>query len=936
MLKKVLVGMLALTAVIECSAAEKEIIVFPQDSNSLSILLDGEAYLDVNFTGWGPKWKYANFGGKVEEKDGGAALVNTAKIAPSGATVTLNALLKRAGPRQVVIEIDLKTDKDTELTCIVAALSISEKTFQKKFQATLADGTTKDVELPLAKNGIGEKVKAIALTDKAGNAAKVTLDPPCDIPSDGAARIVLAGSQFEAAKPVKITLTIDVPHDVMLYPSPAKVPFEAGFETWYEFKPDQEYDKPSEIDMQGWLEAPAGKHGRIARDKDRLVYNGKPIKLWGLNLCYSACAPDKKMAEKQAAFYAKYGINAVRLHKYADGSGWSGFQSKDSFAEFDPVGLDRMDYFIAQLKQRGIYVKLSPHFGNLQLGPADKQVVPYLEEFGKFSKENRIGLPPSSVYYTPELHEIQIRQMVNLLKHKNPYTNLTYAEDPAVAVIETVNEQSILFYSSFQPLKASATLRQQVGKRFCEWLRKRYETHEKLAQAWGEKAFDCHEYEGFKPVGEHLDKDNILPIGNPWFWEPEQLTGTQAFRKQRLLDALLFLYELQNEFYAKFQKAVREAGYAGEVTSSNWVAGKAYSNFYNLHSDALIGIVDRHNYIGGTASMLDVPGSGLLSTGMLQVAGHPFMLSEWIHVKPNEWGVEGPAIIGAYAMGLQGWDVSFMFQNRDSGGFSDRIGREQWDVTAPQVLGVFPAVARQVLRGDVKESELVIPRNVHVPSLYGMKLGFDDKVVQDHDVKAFDSAKVPARALAVGRCVVDFTDQYKDTPLFDPAQNTEDGWLVSSTKQLRWKPGTSKFSGCFTLNTPATKAAVGFAKGQRFELGEVTIAPESRFGAIYVTARDADKTIETAEHLLIVAIARARNSGMKVIADERLLDWGKPPILMEPVAATISLRKAGTPTVYVLDHSGRRTEKTVAVQNGAFRIDGAQDKTCYYLVTFKQ
>ena len=28
-------------------------------------------------------------------------------------------------------------------------------------------------------------------------------------------------------------------------------------------------------------------------------------------------------------------------------------------------------------------------------------------------------------------------------------------------------------------------------------------------------------------------------------------------------------------------------------------------------------------------------------------------------------------------MGLQGWDVSFMFQNRDSGGFSDRIGRDR-------------------------------------------------------------------------------------------------------------------------------------------------------------------------------------------------------------------------------------------------------------------
>ena len=31
-----------------------------------------------------------------------------------------------------------------------------------------------------------------------------------------------------------------------------------------------------------------------------------------------------------------------------------------------------------------------------------------------------------------------------------------------------------------------------------------------------------------------------------------------------------------------------------------------------------------------------------------------FTLSEWAHVLPNEWQAEGPAIIGAYGLGLQG------------------------------------------------------------------------------------------------------------------------------------------------------------------------------------------------------------------------------------------------------------------------------------------
>ncbi len=916
---------------------------FAENHTTLAILRGGEPNLEIVFMGWGPKWSWLGLRGMIQENDGEAILSNTSQVESSGAALTLTARIKKTGPRRLRLDAELSTSKDTDLTCFAAALEISGRRFEGgKVVAATGKESKKEIGLPLDRKGIGEGVRQFTLVEFSGEETRVTLDPPCPVPSDGVARILLAGDRLKAGEPSRVTLTIDFPGALTFFSSNSQIPQDPGFDAWFEFQPDPRHELPSEIGMQDWLEAPAGKHGRITREDDRLIYNGKPIKLWGLNLCYGTCAPEKELAEQRAKFYAKYGINAVRLHKYTDGPGWAGIQSEDSFVQLDPAGLDRMDYLVAQLKQHGIYIKLSAHFGAQKLGPADRQFVPYLEEFGNFSgRNNRITTPHSAVHYAQELQEVQIRQMVNLLEHKNPHTGLTYAEDPAIAFIEIINEQSILFYTSMAPLKTSPTLRKSAGKRFCAWLRKRYETQEKLERAWGGKqAFDGFQGDGFPP-GEHLDQDNILPLGNPWYWDPAQLEGSQAFRKQRLLDTLLFLYELQNEFYARYVREIRKAGYQGEILSSNWQAGRALSHFSNLHSDYLVGVIDRHNYFGGgsgsrinNATMLAVPGSGILSSGMQQVKDRPFMLSEWIHVSPNEWGVEGPAIIGAYGMGLQGWDVSFLFQNRDSGAFSETIGRDRWDVTAPQVMGVFPAVARQVLRGDVAESELLATCSVHVPSLHEGKLGFQDQVAQKYDVKIFGTDKVPAQGLAAARCVVDFTEAYEETPAFDLSRFYRDGWYTSSTGQLRWKEGESRLEGYFTINTEGTKGVIGFAGGQVCELGDVTIKPQCRFGAIYITAKEPEGKIETSKNLLVVAIARARNRGMKVFNDDRILERGRSPVVMEPVKAEITLRRPGTPKIHLLDHSGGRTEKTVQVAGGSFEIDGARHKTCYYLVSY--
>ncbi len=924
----------AKTAGASSPADTAPITAYANDKAEVVLSRAGQEYLRFGWAVWGPNWAYTGLDGQTTAQNGVSSGELKGKLSGTQTPAKIVFGAQKIGPRTLKITYSASVETDSPLTLMIAGFNPGQA-FNGRESQVASQGGAKTVKIPFERGSLGEKVQSVKLSDAANRETTLKFDPAIEIQLDGGARVVLAKGKLKAGQVRSVAIKVELPETVQWYSGVSEIPDEISLNTWYPWSATGD-TSASVLGMDNWNTHPAGQFGRILRRGSRLIYNNKPIKLWGLNLSFSATAPEKALANKRAALYRKYGVNAVRLHKWADGSGWAGILKKDSAVEFDPEALDRFDYQIAKLKEAGIFVKLSATFGSLNLGAKDKAKVPWIEEFGPF-KDGRIETPHSAIHYSPELQAVQIAQVTNLLKHRNPYTKLTYAQEPAVSFIEIINEQSILFWSSMDPLKKSATLRRQVGKRFSDWLRAKYKDQKGLDAAWGEGSMNALSSEVTVEGGESLENNNVLPLGNPWFWEPDQLNGSQKSRRRRLLDTLQFLTLLQDEFYGRYTKAMRDAGYEGELVGSNWQAGRALSHFANLHSDALVGTIDRHNYFGGmaNATMISRAGSGLLSSGMQQVADRPFMLSEWIHTFPNEYGLEGPAILGAYGIGLQGWDVSYLFQNDDDGTFSNRLGRAEWDVTAPQLLGIFPAVARQTIRGDVQESPVVAKRNVHFPSLFEGEISFDDKVVQGYDIKELDSSKVPARALAVARSVVDFTSKAEATPVFLLQPYEQKGALVSSTKQLSWTESLTPTGGFFTMNTPATKAVVGFAQGRTFALGKVTIEPQSRYSAIYLTVREPHGTLVTANDLLIVVMARARNTGQKFSPDgAAMLSPGKGPILMEPVRARLTLRRTGTPQVFALDHDGKITATKIAVKNGVIEIDGARDKTPYYLVRY--
>lgn len=731
---------------------------------------------------------------------------------------------------------------------------------------------------------------------------------------------------------------------------------------WYDFQPKNDYSRPSIIGLEDWNSEPAGQHGRIVSVTDKLQYNQRDIKLWGINNTYGDCAPTQALADKRAAFYRKFGINAVRLHKYADRPAPGGIQTEESFVKFDPEAFRRMDYYINVLKENGIYTKLSPTFG-VKFGPEDTVRLPFYREFGKFSDEkNRIRATYGAIYLSSELQNLQIEQTVKVLQHENYYSGLTYATDPAIFCVELFNEDAILWHGANWSMQRHPTLRKRTAELFSDWLMSKYGSEALWKAAWGEASIltdtanissttlntiiSVDKVTGFPLSAESLSSRTVVPWYYPWALDEAVANGNYSQLKPRLLDAAAFLIKLQNEFYERFVRAIRETGYQGEIVSSNWQAGATVGHLLNLHSDAQAGIVDRHNYFGGNlrgfrepiefanGSLLARPGFGTLSVGFQQVEERPFMLSEWIHVQPNEWYAEGPALLGAYGWGLQGWDVSFMFQNRDGGEFSDQLGGQPWDVANPAIMTLFPAVARQVRRMDVSEAQQTHHLNVHIPSIMKGDMGFISEMTQENDTKTFSTNKVPPEALAALRVVVNFTDSLQATRAFDSSLFVTENSVVSSTGQLRWTRAEDSLSagGYVTINTAATKAFIGFAPGNKsIDLGDgYRISPKKGFSVVYFTAKEQNQTLATTSNIIAIAMARVRNTGMELNEERNTITTtGEPPIQLEPVLAAIEVPFSGN--LQVLDHDGNQAMSARAFSN-RFKIDGTSDKTPFYLI----
>lgn len=707
------------------------------------------------------------------------------------------------------------------------------------------------------------------------------------------------------------------------------------------------FSSMSIIDVCDLLDKPAGVHGVLRRNgKDFEFNDGTPVKFWA---CVASMADTVELQQRQARFYAKYGINMVRRHPVEGILG--SLQGPPGGRYFDSAKLDKLDKWFSILKENGIYMTWSIFYHHVVL--PDQRV----SQGGTIADALYNELPNSgagkdSYGYATFIEEYQDSQWEYanlLLNHVNPYTGIAYKDDPALAIVECRNEDSIFWHfplgNNFihtDPNFDDHRLR--LRQTWHQWVADRYVTDVNLAAAWGA---------GKRP-GDSVSAD---PVTQPMYmyaaWE--MLTDGPFFNKStekaRMGDFIRCLSEMQRNTYETYQSRLRGIGYQAVTISTAWRAGGPAADAGNLWTDDEMEAIDRHGYFGGGAgghnittgavyndTHLTAPGSGILGIGFQQVEDKPFAVTEWTQKPPNQWKAEISPLMAFYGMGLQGWDALYHFAGSRSQMGNGWPSMRSYVTETPHYIGQFPALVFAVYNNHFAEGNITAARRLSVDEAFE---GVDalSWYYSGYGYNGTGRMFTPDGVLAIGRLTAKIADgqpnPYKED-WYANWWNTTSKIIQSNTAQLTWdysdSVGDPDHHGIVTVHSDKTQGIIGFAPGRTFELPDVNVVVgPTPFIDLLFTPLDNQPLIDSA-HILITAMARDKQYGTVYSSGGYQLDeTGGSPLLLEPVQATIVFKGGPITSVRPVDIYGVPVDQQVERTGNTFAIDGRY-ATYYYEV----
>lgn len=279
------------------------------------------------------------------------------------------------------------------------------------------------------------------------------------------------------------------------------------------------YDReaPGALSVDALQVLPAGREGSITARDGHFFSGNSRVRFWGTNICFGGCFPSHEEADRVALRLARFGINCVRFHNF-DSTPDRGSIFADAKCEtLDPAQLEKLDYFIAALKKQGIYTNLNLHVGRAWSQTHDWPDKDKLPRYDKM-----IDL------FHPELIAAQKEYARDLLTHVNPYTGNRYADEPAIAMVEVSNEDSLFMWNSRNKLASlPESVLRELRQQWNVWLLKKYGSRQAIKGAW-EK--------GIEPTGDELLTKPLRPLTEGGGWVLQTQPNTKATFTENQID----------------------------------------------------------------------------------------------------------------------------------------------------------------------------------------------------------------------------------------------------------------------------------------------------------------------------------------------------------------------------------------------------------------
>ncbi len=658
-----------------------------------------------------------------------------------------------------------------------------------------------------------------------------------------------------------------------------------------------------DFSTMGFCDAPAGKHGRvIAKDGHFEFENlpGKPQRFYGVNLVGNSQMISHLEAEKLAERLWRLGYNSVRFHHH---DGLLADRESVGATGLNAGNMDKLDYLFAELKKRGIYCTTDLYVSRT----IDRKDL-WPEEEGRLNFYTYKNLLP----FNEKVWENWKAFSRNFLLHVNPYTGMSYAEDPAMSWICMVNEAT---YDIWGLDRLNELSRKAWTQGWNAWLLKKYGNWQERNRA------------------HHVERPETI----------ELLPKSTEMNAAELADFHQFVLETEQRLFGAMKAFVQEElGCKALFTSMNFRGLEPLSPLARKDLD----FVDNHFYVdhprfpSGTWGLPAViPNQSVVRNGNVggcreavsRIFGKPFTISEFNYSAPGRYRGIGGILTGCVGA-LQDWNSvwRFAYAHANDCLFKPTVLKHFDMARDPLSQAADRASLCLFLRQDMKPLKNRIAMTVNqaangrealrnpVDTLKAMALqtqvgvAFEDTAPNlSLSVAMADDA--PQASAHIGTDVP--TDKLHEM-IHNLLQGNE---LQNSDTPLQTPGGQLTLlpqQDTMILDTERTAGGFGPA-GTHIETHALDVDIMGTTATVWASSLDG-LPLKQSRHILLTHLTDLQDSEMVYAEAERqtLLSWGELPYLVRNGQARLLLKipQGQTVTVWALKTNGERMETLPVVQ----------------------